>query len=731
MDTLLQKYQNSFERHHLSSYSDNQLDFPCGFSDVVSNITSLNGGQGGSDPVEADYFDGVFKYIDHMLNEEEEFDYRPFMFHDCLALQAAEKSFYDVLNQENPPPPSSGMRSHIPTYVSNLDTGTRVRIIQESPGLVNDSFHGIFRNQDSYFMDSNNVSGQYFSNFDQVRSQPLLGSFSQNTNQICYASTSLNAPVYSSIDFSTVDKHLADNYQNECLEPFQENLAGAIVSRNNPNNVPSQNMPPGEISFIREKNIHQREDGQNNGDNPEGSRSKQLAGCDEESDEEKQKETYDYDKALLCPKMNPNFYKDKSSKGSNEILRNEDQWKDYSRSAKRGRPKMSDKKNSNKKEVVDLRELLTKCAQAVTISDGKTTGEILKQIRQHSSACGDATERLAHYFADALEARINSTGAAIYSASATRKVASSSILKAYQAYVTACPFKRMSNIFANKSIARQVGKSPSIHIIDFGISYGFQWPCIIHGLSLRPGGPPRLKITGVDFPEPGFRPAERIKKTGERLASFCQRFDVPFEFNAVAKSWDLITLEDLKINGDEKTIVNCLYRLRHVADESLTTEDSPRDQVLELVKKINPDFFVHGVLNGTYNAPFFGTRFRQALFHFSSLFDMFETTVPREDQDRLVYEREFFGREIMNIVASCEGAQRVERPETYKQWQGRIQRAGFKQLPLNREIVKEVIAKVGCSYHRDFLVDEDSDWILQGWKGRVLYAISCWKPINN
>lgn len=700
MDTMLQKYPNSFKANHLSSYSDRQLDFPCGFSDVVSNITTFDGVQGEHGPVEADYFDGVFKYIDEILNEEEEeFDDRPFMFHDCLALQAAEKSFYEVLNQENPPPPPPSSRV----------------VLQESSRLVNDSFPGILRNQESCFIDSNDVTGLNFSNFDQVMSQQLLGTFSQNTNQICFGSTSLDIP-----DCNP----LGEKYQNECLEPFQGSLTGGIRSSNNPTNESRENMPPGERTLIREKKSHQRErEDENDGDNTEGRRSKQFAGCDEESDEEKEKATYDFDKALLCPKMNPNFYKEKSKNG------NEDQWTDYSRSAKRGRPKMSDKKNSIKKEVVDLRGLLTRCAQAVAISDQKASCEILRKIRQHSSAHGDASERLAHYFCDALEARINSTGSAICSALDTRKVAASSILKAYQAFVTACPFKRMSNIFANKSIARQVGSASSIHIIDFGISYGFQWPCIIHGLSLRPGGPPRLRITGVDFPQPGFRPDERIKKTGERLASFCKRFCVPFEFNAVAKKWDSITLDDLKINRDEKIVVNCLYRLRHVADESLTTEDSPRDRVLKLIKTINPDFFVHGVLNGTYNAPFFATRFREASFHYSSLFDMFETTVPREDGDRLVYEREFFGREIMNIIA-CEGAERVERPETYKQWQGRIQRAGFRQLPLNREIVKEVIAKVGCSYHRDFLVDEDSNWILQGWKGRVLYALSCWMPIN-
>lgn len=259
--------------------------------------------------------------------------------------------------------------------------------------------------------------------------------------------------------------------------------------------------------------------------------------------------------------------------------------------------------------------------------------------------------------------------------------------------------------------------------------YGFQWPCLIQGISLRPSGPPKLRITGIDFPQPGFRPAERVEETGRRLAKYCKRFNVPFEYNAIAKKWDSIQLEDLKINSDEKLVVNCLYRLINVLDETVY-ENSPRDDVLRLIKQMKPDVFLHGIVNGSYNSTFFVTRFKEALFHFSSLFDMMEATVPCENQSRVLFEKVIFGKEIMNIVA-CEGTARVERPEPYKQWQLRNQRAGFRQLPLHQEMVKEVRAKVQQQYHKDFLVDEDGYWMLQGWKGRVIYALSCWRPVDN
>lgn len=461
--------------------------------------------------------------------------------------------------------------------------------------------------------------------------------------------------------------------------------------------------------------------------------SKQMAGYAEESIQMEK-----YDKSLLCPKMNPRFYddcppglyEDSGSSSSDSDVEMKKQYR-KTKEVKRGRPKGS-KKNRKVSEVVDLRSLLTRCAEAVSSFNMAAGESLLKQIRKHSSPYGDANERLAHCFANALEARMTGTGSALYTASAARRIPASELLKSYQSYVTSCPFKRMSNIFANKSIAKNAKDSMKIHIIDFGIFYGFQWPCIIHGLSLKPGGPPTLKITGIDYPQPGFKPAERVEQTGRRLADFCKRFNVSFEYNAIAKKWEDIKLEDLNIERDETVVVNCLYRLRHVSEEYSATagasSPSPRDAVLSFVKKINPALFVHGVVNGSYNAAFFGTRFKEAVFHYSSLFDMMEATLPREDEDRLLYEREVFGRDVMNVIA-CEGAERVERPESYKQWQVRNQRAGLVQVPLAREIVAEVKAKVRSDYHSDFMVEEDSGWLLQGWKGRVMYALSCWKPL--
>ncbi|KAF8116619.1 hypothetical protein N665_0016s0049 [Sinapis alba] len=387
-------------------------------------------------------------------------------------------------------------------------------------------------------------------------------------------------------------------------------------------------------------------------------------------------------------------------------------------SLNRSKPQKSD-------QPVDMRNLLMQCAQAVASFDQSRAFEKLKEIREHSSSHGDATQRLGYHFAEALEARITGTmKAPVFDVLSRTSMVD--ILKAYKEFVQACPTLVMCYYTANRTIFELASKATTLHIIDFGILYGFQWPCLIQALSTRPGGPPKLRVTGIELPQPGFRPSERVEETGQRLKRFCDKFNVPFEYNFIAKSWDTITLDELVINSGETTVVNCILRLQYTPDETVSL-NSPRDTALKLFRDINPDLFVFAEINGMYNSPFFLTRFREAMFHCSSLFDMFESNISEENDCRTLVERELIIKDAMSVIA-CEGAERFARPETYKQWQVRILRAGFRPAKLNKQIMKEGKELVRERYHKDFVIDNDNHWMFQGWKGRVLYALSCWKP---
>jgi hypothetical protein len=382
-------------------------------------------------------------------------------------------------------------------------------------------------------------------------------------------------------------------------------------------------------------------------------------------------------------------------------------------------------KAKGRREVVDLRTLLIHCAQAVATDDRRSATELLKQIKQHSSPQGDGTQRLAHCFAEGLQARLAGTGSMVYQSLMAKRTSAVALLQAYQLYMAAICFKKVAFLFSNRTIYNASLGKKKIHIVDYGIHYGFQWPCFLKRISGRDGGPPEVRITGIDLPQPGFRPTERIEETGRRLGNYAREFGVPFKYHAIAASrMESVRKEDLNTDPDEVLIVNCMYQFKNLMDESVVIE-SPRDAVLNNIRKMRPHTFIQAIVNGSFSAPFFVTRFREALFYYSALFDVLDTTTPRDSEQRMLIEQNIFGRAALNVIA-CEGTDRVERPETYKQWQVRNQRAGLKQLPLNQETVQVVRRKVKDCYHKDFVVDIDHHWLLQGWKGRILYAISAW-----
>ncbi|XP_057449189.1 scarecrow-like protein 34 [Lotus japonicus] len=388
------------------------------------------------------------------------------------------------------------------------------------------------------------------------------------------------------------------------------------------------------------------------------------------------------------------------------------------------------KKQGRKKETVDVRALLLLCAQAIHANDNRAANELLKQIRQHSSPFGDGSQRLAHYFANGLEARLIGDGAAaqqFFNAPTFKTTFGADFFKGYQVYLASNPFKKFAHFYVNKMIKKAAAKAETLHVIDFGIFFGFQWPLLIKFLSEREGGPPKLRITGIEYPLPGFRPTQRIEETGRRLANYCKRFNVPFEYTAIAsRNWETIRVEDLKIKSNEFVAVNCMMRFKNLLDET-TEMNSPRDVVLHLIRSINPDIFAQSIVNGSFNAPFFVTRFREALFYYSTVYDIFDSVIPQEHPWRMMIEWEIVGRISLNVIA-CEGLERFERPETYKQWQVRNKRAGFKQLPLNQKLMAKFRSKLRKWHNDDFVIDEDNNWMLQCWKGRIICGSTIWVP---
>ncbi|QCE09216.1 scarecrow-like protein 14 [Vigna unguiculata] len=651
----------------------------------------------------------VLGYIKQMLMEEDT-EEKYSMFHDSLALQHTERSFYQVITHQTSSSPSSTHHHHVQSFPS-------FRV--ESPdqnvsGCSSDNSSG------SYSYGSTSISSESQWSVD-FNTPALPNTFTFPDTFVSHSNSSSTAQSSMNTGFGILDNTLLDSaFQEQFKRGLEQGTrflpkhTPFVVDTDSTAFSPSFTMVPTVVikteaeegveeehflSVSRRRNRDQEEY------EADGRIRKTSATYTDESELSEL-----LDKVVLGTGLGKGVPSDTGLYQNDATLLTN----------------MFDVRKSSE-EVVDLRALLMLCAQAVASDSASFAKQLLKQIKQHSSPIGDDTQRLAHYFGNALEACLDGTGFQVYRVLSSKRISAKDMIKAYCAYASVCPFEKLTIIFANKAICFLSENAETVHIIDFGIRYGFKWPSLISILSKRPGGPPKLRITGIDQPQPGFRPEERVLETGRRLEHYCKRFNVPFEFNAIARKWDTIRVEDLKIEKNEFVALNCMFQLEHLLDESVVL-DNPRDAVLRLIKKANPDIFVHSIVNGSHDVPFFVSRFREALFHYSALFNMLETNMDREDPTRLMFEKELFGPEIMNIVA-CEGCERVERPQTYKQWQLQNMRIGFRLLPLDQRIIDRMKNRLRQDGHdTNFMLEEDGGWVLQGWKGRIVHASSCWIP---
>src|SRR5207247_10602759 len=78
------------------------------------------------------------------------------------------------------------------------------------------------------------------------------------------------------------------------------------------------------------------------------------------------------------------------------------------------------------------------------------------------------------------------------------------------------PFVRFGYDAANAAIGAATEDERAVHIVDFGIGLGTQWPVLLERLAARPD-PPRIRLTGIDLPVLGPAPAAPMREAGMRL----------------------------------------------------------------------------------------------------------------------------------------------------------------------------------------------------------------------
>ncbi|XP_073121783.1 DELLA protein GAI-like [Henckelia pumila] len=367
---------------------------------------------------------------------------------------------------------------------------------------------------------------------------------------------------------------------------------------------------------------------------------------------------------------------------------------------------------------VRLVHTLMACAEAVQQGNHKVADALVKHVGLLAVSQVGAMRKVATYFAEALARKIYK----IYPQDSL-EFSYSDVLQMH--FYETGPYLKFAHFTANQAILEAFAGANRVHVIDFSLKQGMQWPALMQALALRPGGPPAFRLTGIGPPQPDNTDA--LQQVGWKLAQLAGTIGVEFEFRGfVANSLaDLdAKILDIKPSNVEAVAVNSVFELHR-----LLARPNAIEKVLNSIKSMNPKIVTIVEQEADHNGNVFLDRFNEALHYYSTMFDSLESSsslIDPSSQD-LVMTEVYLGRQICNVVA-CEGAERVERHETLAQWRLRLGSAGFDPVHLGSNAFKQASMLLALFAGGDgYRVEENDGCLMLGWQTRPLIATSAWR----
>lgn len=373
--------------------------------------------------------------------------------------------------------------------------------------------------------------------------------------------------------------------------------------------------------------------------------------------------------------------------------------------------------------MVNVNHLLARCAEA--LNDGRVDdfGSLVKETTKYVSINGDPIQRVGAYMLEGLLARHESSGTNIYRALKCHQPESKELLSYMSILYDICPYFKFGHMAANGAIAEALRNEDRIHIIDFQFAQGTQWVTLIQALAARPGGPPHVRITGINDPVSEYSRGDDQHLAGKMLSKMSKKFNISFEFNALPVYGPEVTRDMLDIQPGEALAVNFNLHLHHTPDESVSV-NNPRDGLLRMVKSLSPKVVTLVEQESNTNTAPFLMRFLETLDYYTVMFESIDVALHRDNKDRINVEQHCLAKDIVNIIA-CEGAERIERHELLGKWKSRLTMAGFNSYPLS-PYVNSVIKTLLGYYSDNYTLAAKDGATLLGWKNKNLISASAW-----
>ncbi|XP_065858185.1 scarecrow-like protein 28 [Euphorbia lathyris] len=375
-------------------------------------------------------------------------------------------------------------------------------------------------------------------------------------------------------------------------------------------------------------------------------------------------------------------------------------------------------------QAFELVSLLTACVEAIGSRNISVINHCIAKLGDLASPKGTAVSRLCAYYTEGLALRVTRIWPHLFHITTPReydRVVDDDSGTALRLFNQVSPIPKFIHFTSNEILLRAFEGKDRVHIIDFDIKQGLQWPSLFQSLASRNNPPSHVRITGIGESK------QELNETGDRLAGFAEALNLPFEFHPVVDRLEDVRLWMLHVKEGESVAVNCILQMHKTLYDG--TGGALRD-FLGLVRSTNPALVLMAEQEAENNAPNFETRVCNSLKFYSAIFDSIDSSLPLDNAARMKVE-EMFAREIRNIVA-CEGSDRFERHENFEKWKKLMEQGGFQCMGITgREMLQsQMLLKMYSS--EDFGVKrrQDGAALTLSWLDQPLYTVSAWAPVD-
>ncbi|KAK1412435.1 hypothetical protein QVD17_33681 [Tagetes erecta] len=357
----------------------------------------------------------------------------------------------------------------------------------------------------------------------------------------------------------------------------------------------------------------------------------------------------------------------------------------------------------------EIENLLTAHAEAMSLGQIELSKVIQKCVCQKASPVGPVLERLA---LNLFQCDENQEKDYIVQESLRN------FKTAFRAFYEIFPYGRFAHFTANSTILESIPiHVTSIHIVDFDLCEGSQWPAVIEAIA-RIKKP--LIITSIKHDQDQNSQFEQKRW---HLCNFARSFGLDLKVQEMDMSQMVKEMNERK-PGSEYMVFNCMVGLPHMGRTRKRTQVMDFLNLAKWVLVKNEGIITFGdgeEAESTENHIDFPSFFNKNLAHYKALYESIEWGFPNHlNEGRMAMETLF----VWPFVNSKSWFQKWEEGRENTVYQKFLGLKGVQlskeSLNEQRELVKDGETPYGIG------IGETGNEIVLKWKGIPLVRVSAW-----